>query len=456
MQRLGIFVMVLALGLCMQPGGVYGARVLYDDFSGERLDVAKWGLPELSRRVDANASVLVSNIGFGEGDKNRGAFVDPESITEIRTTVTLKRLDKFTSEYIKMGAGAEGIFYNAATSGMTNDVWAGVVVGDRGDGPEAWWEIRESLDDDFEDYFIQSTGALVAHDDSPGIQLNTPYNVILEYLGGSAFNFIAAGESQQGTGSVRARDPQNPYRAISTGGESDGPELMNGYISAEFDDVFLNKSTSPYETFGIAPLSAGKWRSLERVRAPANGTLRLVVQADGERMSSGVSAAASNTAFLEAKVKVRDESTVSAGAQASARIGGWYYNATPNIGDTQDYDGRQGDVWVQNEIVLDENDNLRARVRVLRSNDSDSNSLSQIFVQNFLKAVAFGEFHTLSIERGGGVFTFKCDDEVIRYSVFGPFFPPSEPTRELQSQVFAGSGQSGVMRAEFDDVTIDQ
>ena len=200
MQRLGIFVMVLALGLCMQPGGVYGARVLYDDFSGERLDVAKWGLPELSRRVDANASVLVSNIGFGEGDKNRGAFVDPESITEIRTTVTLKRLDKFTSEYIKMGAGAEGIFYNAATSGMTNDVWAGVVVGDRGDGPEAWWEIRESLDDDFEDYFIQSTGALVAHDDSPGIQLNTPYNVILEYLGGSAFNFIAAGESQQGTG----------------------------------------------------------------------------------------------------------------------------------------------------------------------------------------------------------------------------------------------------------------
>ena len=199
--------------------------------------------------------------------------------------------------------------------------------------------------------------------------------------------------------------------------------MMNGYISAEFDDVFLNKSTSPYETFGIAPLSAGKWQSLERVRAPANGTLRLVVQADGERMSSGVSAAASNTAFLEAKVKVRDESTVSAGAQASARIGGWYYNATPNIGDTQDYDGRQGDVWVQNEIVLDENDNLRARVRVLRSNDSDSNSLSQIFVQNFLKAVAFGEFHTLSIERGGGVFTFKCDDEVIRYSVFGPFFP---------------------------------
>ena len=76
---------------------------------------------------------------------------------------------------------------------------------------------------------------------------------------------------------------------------------------------------------------------------------------------------------------------------------------------------------------------------------------TSLFYQEFATP-AFDTSYTLSIEFTGSTFIFKCNDETYQYDITTPMYPPSEQYRELKSRVYADPGESGYMRANFDDV----
>jgi hypothetical protein len=240
---------------------------------------------------------------------------------------------------------------------------------------------------------------------------------------------------------------------VRTGIDSYGGSGI-GYGSALFDNVYINNEITAYDTFDSAPLDQTKWQNLEFVREISGGRLRLNVQADGSRTDATLRPSIQVTAYLEAKVLVESGSQVSSGASGIARIAGYYYNDSRGPGSGQPYDGNEGDAWVDNRITLDDTGNLRARCGIYRSDTPDPwGPGTTLFQQEFSTLIAFDTAYTLSIEFTGSQIIFKCNGETYQYDVATPMYPPSEGQhRQLRSRVYADPGESGYMKANFDDV----
>ena len=80
-----------------------------------------------------------------------------------------------------------------------------------------------------------------------------------------------------------------------------------GHVSALFDNVYTNNTSSAYEDFSIVPLDPTKWKSLEIVREIAEGSLRFNAQAVGKRRSVTLTPADQNTNYLKQRFTLKVE-----------------------------------------------------------------------------------------------------------------------------------------------------
>jgi len=354
-------------------------------------------------------------------------------------------------------ARIDGRFYNTETPNPTThkgDIWAGVFIGDRGSGLEAWWEIWEVTDDEGNNYQDGGHGTLNI---IPDLTTGTPYTAKIEYDGNNnQFTFTVHGVSS-GLVDVPARQGAEflPYKGLETGAYSDGG-TGTGYASALFDDVYINNQGTVYDNFSAGKLVLARWKNLEHVREinVVDEKLRLNVQADGERRDASMYPIDQTTAYLEAKVTVESGSQVSLGATGIARIAGEYYNDSRGPGSGQAYNGYEGDVWVDNRITLDDAGTLKARCHASRFDTFDDwGPSTTLFDQDFTTPIAFDTEYTLSIEFTGSKLIFKCNGEEYQYDIATPTYPPHEGQhRQLKSRVYADPGESGYMKATFDDV----
>ena len=433
----------------------FAAKSLLDDFSGANIDSQKWEYGELVREVVGGE--LVSKIGndtFTEQARNSTAFQNPSSINIIQCDITVVATTKLdTGTDPSSFARIDGRFYNTLNSGTEKgDIWAGVFIGDRGSGLEAWWEIWEATDDEGNNWIDGG------HDTFPtgALSYGTAYTVKIEYdgdrgfiftvqVGSTTYNVLTSGPDRLGAEFLA-------YKGLTTGAYSDGG-TGTGYASSLFDDVFTNNSA--YDNFSAGTLVLAKWKHLEEVREISGGKLRLNVQADGERRDATLLPIDPTTAYLEAKVAVESGSLVD--SEGRARIAGWYYNDSRGPGSGNDYDGYVGNVWAYNRIELDDNSDLKAICGVFKSDDPDPWQPGQsLFYQEFQTPIASDIEYTLSIEFTGSSLIFKCSDgnvEEYQYDIATPTYPPFEGQyRELKSRVYAATGESGYMKATFDDV----
>jgi hypothetical protein len=431
----------------------FAATSLLDDFSGTYIDSQKWERREFVRAVVAEK--LVSKLGNYSGTgmfRNRTLFQNPGSINTIECDIMVVAAVLDTGTDPRSYARINGFFYNTQTSGTgpTGDVFAQLRIGDHGNGLEAFWWVGESLDDTNNNWQTVDSGTLPLGT----LNYNTAYKAKIEYNGSNGFTFTVDTVSDSSTpGPPWQRDAVTQSKALSTGIDANGG-TGTGYVSALFDNVYINNSA--YDDFSAGKLVLAKWKNLEHVREidVVGGKLRLNVQAEDSRADATLTPNDQTTAYLETKVLVESDSQVSTDATGIARIAGHYYNESRGPGSGQDYNGNEGDVWVDNRITLDDSGNLTARCSLIRHDDPDPwGPSTTLFSQDFTTSIAFDTEYILSIEFTGSTLIFKCESETFQYDITTPTYPPSEgQSRQLKSRVYAGTGESGYMKANFDDV----
>jgi hypothetical protein len=443
--------------ICCFSSNAFAEKELYDDFSGTYIDSQKW-TRELVREVVGGK--LVSKLGNASGTgffDNSTLFQDPTSINTIESEITVVVTNLDTGNDPISFARIGGFFYNTQTSGgATGDIWAAVFIGDRGSGLEAFWEVEEALDDDLTNFELKGSGTLIG----PGtLTHGIPYTVKLDYDGNTGFEFTVAGESESFIGPARQRVAVTEFKALITGIDADGGS-GTGYVYAWFDDVYVNNEGTAYDTFTTAPLDQANWRSSEVVREIAGGKLRMNILSayqDWVTDEGAVRCRAKkrNTSYFEAKVEVDSDSWVSSGNAGYARIAGFYYNDSRGPGSGLPYDGYEGEIWAENRITLDESGNLRVSAIVDRIDNPELSEFTRLLYQNFLMPIVFDTEYILSIKFTGLLFIFSCNGETQVYNVATSVYPSISGRRHLSSLAYGSPGQASYIKAQFDDVYID-
>ena len=383
-----------ALFLCTSA---FGARI-YDDFSGTYIDGQTWNDRELVREIVVGK--LISKVGNSTTSgyaRNTTAFKNPSTIDIIQSDITVVETVLDTGNNPQSFARIDGRFYNTkAAGGATGDIWAGVFLGDRGNGLEAWWEVYESLDDPGSNWEEKGSGPLIG----PGtLTYGTAYTAKLAYDGTNGFTFTVHGQNATFNGPARQRDAVGEYKGLITGAYADGGS-GTGNTSVLFDNVFINNQATVYDDFSTAPLNQTKWNGLEVVREISGGKLRMNFQAGNNYGDVSIRPNDQSTKYLEAKVAILSGSQLPAGVGGHARLGGKYYNDSRGPGSGIPYNGSEGDVWAETRLVLS-NNNLIAHCQVFRSDTPDWSNVTVLFNQVFAILIEFDTEYTLSIEQGG-------------------------------------------------------
>ena len=189
-QTFSISIALVLFSIFIVGTEAFGAKSLYDDFSGTYIDSQKWEHREFVREVVGGK--LVSKIGNASGNgyfRNRTPFQNPESITDIECEITVVKTNLETGSQPSSFVRIDGFFYNTQFSGgVTGDIWAGVFIGDRGNGGlEAFWSVDEALDDDLTNWENKGSGTLIG----PGsLNYITSYTTKINMMETTALNLL--------------------------------------------------------------------------------------------------------------------------------------------------------------------------------------------------------------------------------------------------------------------------
>jgi hypothetical protein len=335
----------------------FAQKALYDDFSGIYIDYQRWNEGEYVREIVAGKLVSkVRNAPTYNRARNNTAFQIPSSINDVQCDITVVEINLDTGTDSMSFARVDGRFYNTLNSGTERgDIWAGLYIGDRGSGLEAWWEVEESLDDQGNSWEEKGTGTLIV----PGLAYGNSYTAKIEYDGANGFTFSVAGVSDSFAGPARQGAEFTTYKALETGAFSDGGS-GTGYTSALFDNVYINNQLTAYDTFDAAPLDQTKWRHLEIVREISGGSLRANIQGIDQMSQVSIPLTKQDASFVEASVRLESASQLSQGARGIARIQGYYYNDSRGTGSGLPHNGYEGNVFVQIRLQYDSDGSLKA------------------------------------------------------------------------------------------------
>ncbi len=442
-----IFLVVCILGI-----QTVTAKSLYDDFSSTYLD---WNQGEFVREVSQGKLVMIlHNSPTEETIRKTSPFVDPSSINTIECdiVVSVAMLDSGTDP--ESFARVDGRFYNAQNSGTERgDIWAGLYIGDRGNGLEAWWYVSEATDDGGDAWDDKDSGSL---DVPGGLSYNQSYTVKIDYDGANEFTFTVAGESNSFTGPDRQGVAYSKYKALETIVYTDGG-AGDGYVSASFDNV-LTDGTG-YDDFSTAPLDQTKWEILESVREIENGKLRLNAHSTGDRANTTLSFA-EIAPYTEATITIKSDSQLEPGDRGIARIDGFFYNDTYGPGSGSDYNGYEGNVWVGFYLNYYSDGTLKAACsgdRILDAADTQSDNL---FYREFNLPIILDRDYKMAILFTGSNLRFIIKDtvtgrmDVLGYEISTSVYEPYDEYMSLRSRVY-GDSTGGYMAVEFDDVYVD-
>ncbi len=439
--------------------GEPAAGFLYDDFSGSRVDPGKWvslqtGFTEIVREVAGGRLIAkVANRPERLLARNDTTFKATASIQTLQCDVIIAEAVLDTGEDPEAFARVSGFFYNSLTAGgAAGDIWAGVHIGNRGSGLEAWWEVSRVLKDDFSDIEVLATGPVA----TGPLAYGAAYTLKLAYDGANTFTFTVAGAGAvYAAAPARKRPPVSVFKGLSAGVYGFAGASGGGYVSAAFDNVHLNDSPAPFDTFD-AELDSSRWASPETATELEVGRLRLNQQ--GFNAQSQVSAYLSDpdAALVEATVRILGTSRLSPGANGIIRIQGYYYNEYRGPGSGLPHNGYQGDVFAAVRLELKDDGTLKAVAYVGRSDNANESAWSDIATHFFSASIALDTDYRLSIEYRGSALVFKCDDETYTYPIATAQYTPYGQHRALRTRLHLDPGESGYLRAAADDVFVDQ
>jgi hypothetical protein len=428
---------------------------LYDDFSDTYIDTHRWSSRELVREISGGQ--LVSKLGNSSSGSTRNAtvFQFPETISTIECQITIVETQLDTGDNPASFARIGGIFYNTQVAGgATGDIWAEVMIGDRGNGLEAFWEVEETLNDDNTAWSVVGSGTIVL----PGtLNYGTAYSVKLAYDGNNNFTFSVDELTNSFVGPAYQREPVIQHKQLATGIDG-GIDLGTGYVHALFDDVHVNNDINTFDDFANAPLDPTLWNSRETVRElTGDHKLLLAAHSEGQREQSTLTFP-SFQPYVETKVLFSDESNVSNGAFGRARIDGYFFNDTHGPGE---YIGYEGNVWAHVNIDLFDDGSLRAACYVGKSLNADESDWADVFWDEFSIPIQTNREYTLGIHYTGTHFIFMCKDNVtseVHYKTHeieaANQYPAYNQSTSLRTRTYGNGSGNGYMKVEFDDAHV--
>jgi hypothetical protein len=430
------------------------AKTLYDDFSGDFINSSNWNDQEVVRQVTQGVLVSkVKNSPSAQDARNQTPIANASSIDIIACDISVNVADPDTGGNSEVFARVDGRFYNAQNSGTERgDIWVGLYLGNRGSGLEAWWRVIEALDDNGNEWEEKGSGTLNV---PGGLTYNQSYTVEINYNGTNGFIFSVAGVTASFTGPARLSSEYTSYKALETVVYATGGD-GSGYISASFDNVFINDEASAYDDFSTAPLDQSKWEVTEFVREIDNGRVRLSSHSAGDRQNARLNFA-EIWPYIEATVRIDSSSTIDPGDRGIARLDGYFYNDTYGPGS---YNGYEGNVWAAIYLNYYGDGTLSAACYGEKSLDAGNTQFEELFYRKFNLPIELDRDYKLSIQLADNILFFICKDtvtgrmDIYGYEISTSINQPFNESISLLSRVY-GDNSGGYMTAEFDDVYID-
>ena len=406
---------------------------LYDGFTSPFLDPDKWDRPDKIREIRAGR--LFSSIG-GRTDSgglllNQTSLQNVHTVNNIEADITYLGGEVANENTYMVGAQIEGDFY----SDIDGNVWAGINIGDRGEGPEAWWAVMSGG----EEYH---SGNLPVE-----IQAGVQYKAGIAYdPDANRFTFSIDDVSVSFTGTDRTGPAWSTFKSLTTGVWGNG-SLGMGRCAAYFDNVRINGESDVYEDFEDVLINPSRWRNLESVRSICNNRLRIEKRVTNRTRFHLMKFVDDDSLYLKARVTVNAETSAELAADLIG-LGAFLYN------DTYDdiHNGLEGDISASVYLIAGGDHTLRARAYLKRIADPQANNLAPFFQEDFHSTIDFDIPNTVSIERKGNTVLFRCNDEVIEYDITGTMYPASHGVKGINYGVSANAGQ-GFIKASVDDVS---
>jgi hypothetical protein len=446
------------------------ARELVDDFNGSTIDFTKWSYfdsafsaAEYTAVIDTTAGNLVLTEA-SDGSRYQRTRVKVENTILAAMQATISVVSATGGGGGVAAASIDGQYYNAisaAPTDATGDVYASVLIGERGNGLEAWWDIYQSTGPDFDTSILVASGTIIP----PGtLTFNTPYVAKIEYDGIITFTFTVNGmTSGPVMGPERMGPPGIAYQRLTSSTNCCG---TNPSIHATFDDVVLDNGLTIYDDFSSGiHIDSTKWDTYLSSLVTMDGKLVLHVAdedvlQDGKPYSS-IYLKERNQDYVEARISVSSDSMLDANLLGIARLSGYFYNERRDGGVLAlPYDESDGDVWGLVQIVLD-NGVLSANA-YLQSELTNYDTDQQLLSQDFTIPIAFDTEYLASLRRDGNRIIFGLDNEEIVYKITTPTYPPSSDFagngyRRIASSIYGTStssaaGASGIFIIFVDDV----
>jgi hypothetical protein len=464
-QRFFAILAMLTSLLLIYSGEAVAGKILYDDFSSAYINSSKWRQRTIVREiVDGQYVSKLGNRSPGMGAEfapglfmNSLYFANPDSINSVKCDITITESQLDSALGSQSYARILGLFYNTNPSGGgTGDITAEVGIGDRGNGGlEVFGIVAEILDDDYQSWRIIDTVTVIGP--IQNVTFPITYNLQLIYNGSNGFEFWANDNSKSLTGPERKASPFGKTKSLETVIKATNGS-NNGYISAKFDNVYINNQTTVYDDFSSDLIDPAKWEDNEKVRESPSGYLRANIIGYGSTRTVNTVLTEKNAPYLEAKVRIDSSTQLSNGAWGVGRIQGYYFNDTQPPGEDTKY---KGDYFVTVRLRYNSDNTLSANVFIDRSDDENQDVMYRIYSHQFSTTINLDTYYTLSIRfvEKERKFIFGCNSETLQWvipSEITTIYPAYGEHRLLRSRVDLDDGETGFINVRFDDVYIEE
>lgn len=430
------------------------------------IDPTVWADLEVVRRI--NNGVLESQIRrHGSNGNNYLVFYDSISVKSFQADLTVKDYENSGSF---PNAGLLGFAYNDGTGtpggGHTGDVLGVIGIRHNGSQLEGFYSITQctapncNLQNEVHTICSASLGTAAS---------NQTYPISFSWDDSTSTFTFGFGDTSIDVNSnplnphycalpAYAGPPKIPNKSIGTriAGITNGANA-GGYISATFDNVYINNPPTLYDTFDSPPINRSKWwGSLELVSVIDNGELVQELTQNGANGGYNMNFVNSQ-AILGFEADVRADLLQNNGGSPLARLYAGLYNDGTGSGIQGD---RTGDVIASVGISDNGSGGAQAFYSVNRCTAFNCNLPGEYapLTSGIFKPVGLSETHKFSLSWDGFSVSLGCDGNTVPYNPTTPVpvAGPPKSGKGIGPRVIGidNSSKSGYVSAAFDNVVI--
>jgi len=454
---------------------VFAEPVLFEDFSGPVSLNKFFGMEEGIQLDTTNQNVIMSAKGKAFSQTGRGNNLTLKDATTslLQADVSLTELTTGNSVSQNAMLGISGTYYNAQSASPTDevgDVFVRLTLGDRGNGPEAWYELQESTHPSFDDSTIV-TGSFGV------ISLNTSYPMSIAYDGDNTFTLIFNnGTAVSIDGPARIGNPNAPFRAINQrlrfGRDNSSPDawvkISDNGTPASIKGAVDNVTTDAglVDDFSGSNLNENTWKQDQTSVALVNNKLEIRATGQGATRTERFFMKPTGADTFGAKVTLLSSSTINNTTRIRGRLTHFLSNDTYNVENGDTANGNEGMIWTQFFIERSAGNN-RVVAYAERVKDAAWTTWDELFFTN-LGPINLDQEYNMLIEKTGTLVEYKLDGVVVHSfnlaTDFNSILSGNDfnPVANEGEGVFIESGlqarvqnDAGEVRVTFDDVVTD-